>query len=54
MFLMDNVEDIFPCYSHIQFLHKKVRHAWYNPQTLQTGPSVDCILEQGLTVLPKL
>jgi hypothetical protein len=48
------VDDILPCYGHIQLLHKKVRQAWYNPRTLQSGPLVDRILERGLTVLPKL
>ncbi len=48
------MDDNLPCYGHIQLLHKKVHQAWYNPQTLQSGPSVDCILERGLTVLPKL
>ena len=28
--------------------------AWTNPRTLQSGPSVECILEKGLTVFPKL
>jgi hypothetical protein len=33
---------------------KKVRQAWFNPRTLKSGPSVECILKKGLTVLPKL
>jgi hypothetical protein len=53
-FLTDNTDDILPCYGHIQLLHKKVRQAWYNPRTLQSGPTVDRILERGLLVLPKL
>ena len=28
--------------------------AWTNPRTLQSGPSVERILEKGLTVFPKL
>ncbi len=47
-------DDILPCYSHIRLLHRKIRQAWYNPRTLTSGPSVDRILEKGLTVLPKL
>jgi hypothetical protein len=47
-------DDILPCYGHIQLLHKKVQQAWFNPRTLMFGPSVDRILEKGLTVLPKL
>ena len=51
---MECADDIIPCYGHIQLLHKKVRQAWFNPRTLMSGPSVDRILEKGLTVLPKL
>jgi hypothetical protein len=50
----DDADNVLPCYGHIQLLHKKVRQAWFNPRTLQSGPSVDHILERGLTVLPKL
>ena len=53
-FATDSADDILPCYGHIQLLHKKVRQAWFNPRTLQSGPLVDRILEKGLTVLPKL
>ena len=53
-FATDVADDILPCYGQIQLLHKKVRQAWFNPRTLQSGPSVDRILEKGLTVLPKL
>jgi hypothetical protein len=53
-FPTDNADDVLPCYRHIQLLHKKVQQAWYNPRTLQSGPSVNCILERGLLVLPKL
>ncbi len=28
--------------------------AWHNPYTLQAGPSVERILEKGMTVFPKL
>ncbi len=35
-------------------MHKKVRMAWHNPRTLQSGPSVECILEKGMSVFPKL
>jgi hypothetical protein len=48
------VDNVLPCYSSIQLLHKKVRQAWFNPVTLQLGPSIEHILEKGLTVLPKL
>jgi hypothetical protein len=53
-FPTEDANDVLPCYSHIQLLHKKVRQAWYNPRTLQSGPSINRILEKGLTVLPKL
>jgi hypothetical protein len=53
-FPMDNADNVLPCYGHIQLLHKKVRQARYNPRTLQSGPSIDRILERGLSVLPKL
>ncbi len=53
-FASKSTDDILPCYGHIQLLHKKVRQAWYDPRPLQSGPSVDRILEKGLTVLPKL
>ena len=47
-------DDVLPCYGSIQLLHKKVKSAWMNPRTLQSGPSVERILEKGLTVFPKL
>ena len=53
-FPTEDIDDVLPCYGHIQLMHKKVRQAWYNPRTLQSGPSVDRILEKGLAVLPKL
>jgi hypothetical protein len=53
-FPTEDADNVLPCYSHIQLLHKKVRQAWFNPHTLQSGPSVDRILEKGLTILPKL
>ncbi len=31
-----------------------MRQAWYNPRTLQSGPSIERILEKGLAVIPKL
>jgi hypothetical protein len=49
------VEDnVLPCYGAIQLLHKKVKTAWYDPRTLQSGPSVERILEKGMAVFPKL
>jgi hypothetical protein len=53
-FTTESTDDILPCYSSIQLLHKKVRQAWFNPRTLQSGPSVERILERGLLVFPKL
>jgi hypothetical protein len=53
-FATDSADDILPCYGHIQLLHKKVCQAWFNPRTLQSGPSVNRILKKGLIVLPKL
>jgi hypothetical protein len=53
-FPTEDTDNVLPCYSHIQLLHKKVQQAWFNPHTLQSGPSVDRIFEKGLTVLPKL
>ncbi len=47
-------DDVLPCYGTIQLLHKKVKTAWHNPRTLQSGPSVERILEKGLMVFPKL
>jgi hypothetical protein len=46
--------DVLPCYGSIQLLHKKVKQSWFNPRTLQSGPSVERILKRGLTVIPKL
>ena len=54
MFSPEVEDDVLPCYGTIQLLHKKVKMAWTNPCTLQSGPSVECILEKGLTVFPKL
>ena len=53
-FPTEDADDVLPCYGHIQLIHKKVKKTWYNPRTLQSGPSVDRILEKGLAVLPKL
>ena len=47
-------DDVLPCYGAIQLLHRKIKMAWTNPRTLQSGPSVERILEKGITVLPKL
>ena len=47
-------DDVLPCYGTIQLLHRKVTAAWTNPRTQQSGPSVERILEKGLTVFPKL
>jgi hypothetical protein len=47
-------DDVLPCYGAIQLLHKKITMAWTNTRTQQSGPSVERILEKGLTVLPKL
>jgi hypothetical protein len=38
----------------IIFLHRRVLDAWVNQCTLQSGPSVDRILEKGLPIFPKL
>ncbi len=38
----------------IIFLHRQVLDAWVNRCTLQSGPSVDRILEKGLPIFPKL
>jgi hypothetical protein len=53
-FSIDVADDVLPCYGSIQLLHKKVCQSWYNPRTLQSGPSVEQILERGLIVIPKL
>jgi hypothetical protein len=53
-FSTDVADNVLPCYGSIQLLHKKVHQAWYNPLTLQSGPSIECILEKGLAVIPKL
>jgi hypothetical protein len=47
-------DDVIPCYGAIQLLHKKIKMAWTNTRTLQSGPLVERILEKGLAVLPKL
>jgi hypothetical protein len=47
-------DNVLSCYGTIQLLHKKVKMAWTDPHTLQSGPSVERILEKGLTVFPKL
>jgi hypothetical protein len=52
--LTDVADDVLPCYSSIQLLHKMVCQAWYNLGTLQSGPSIERILEKGLAVIPKL
>jgi hypothetical protein len=53
-FLPEIEDDFLPCYGTIQLLHKKVRMAWHNPRTLQSGPLVERSLEKGMTVFPKL
>jgi hypothetical protein len=42
------------CYQDIQLVHCKVCQWWTNPRTHVSGPSVERILEKGLTVFPKL
>ncbi len=44
----------YPATAAFNFFHKKIRQSWYNPRTLQSGPSVERILKQELTVIPKL
>jgi hypothetical protein len=53
-FLIDIADNVLPCYGSIQLLHRKVRQAWYNPRTLQSGPLVNRIIEKGVSVIPKL
>ncbi len=53
-FSTESADNVLPCYSSIQLLHKKVCLAWFNPRTLQSGLSVERILERGLLVFPKL
>ncbi len=53
-FLPEIEDDVLPCYGSIQLLHKKIQQAWFNLRTLQSGPSVERILEKGMAVFPKL
>ena len=55
-FSTDVVDGILPCYSAIQLIHKKVRvrQAWLNPRTLQSGPLVERIIDKSFNVFPKL
>jgi hypothetical protein len=53
-FTMESTNNVLPSYSSIQLLHKKVHQAWFNPRTLQSGLSVEHILEHGLLVFAKL
>ncbi len=53
-FTMESANNVLPCYSSIQLLHKKVWQAWFNPRTLQSGSTVKHILKHGLLVFPKL
>jgi hypothetical protein len=47
-------KDVLLCYQDIQLVHRKVRQGWTNPRTHVSGPSVERILEKGLSVFPKL
>ncbi len=47
-------EDVILCFSEIQQLHKKVVQSWYNMHNQTLGPSVERILDRGLTIFPKL
>ncbi len=53
-FTTESTDNVLPCYNSIQLLHKKIWQAWFNPRTLQSGPSVERILERGLLIFPKL
>ncbi len=47
-------KDVLLCYRDIQQVHKKVHQDWINPHMQISAPSVECILEKGLLVFPKL
>ena len=49
-----SLEDTLVCFGEIQQIHRKVLQSWYNPRTLVSGPSIECILEKGLQAFLKL
>jgi hypothetical protein len=46
--------EVITCHNDIILLHRRVMDMWVNPITQQRGPSVECILDKGLPVFPKL
>jgi hypothetical protein len=40
--------------SYSAMANRKVEQSWFNTRTQTSGPSVERILERGLTVFPKL
>jgi hypothetical protein len=47
-------EDVLLSYGKIIQVYRKVEQSWFNTCTQTSGPSVERILERGLTVFPKL
>jgi hypothetical protein len=45
---------VIMCFNDIILMHRQVLDMWVNPRTMQSGPSVDRILDKGLAVFPKL
>jgi hypothetical protein len=45
---------VITCFNDIVLMHQRVLDMWVNPQTMQSGPSVDRILDKGLVVFLKL
>ncbi len=53
-FSIKSSDDVLLCYRDIQQVHKKVLQGWFNPCSHSYGPSIERILECGLTVFPRL
>jgi hypothetical protein len=45
---------VIKCFNDIVLMHRRVLDTWADPRTLQSGSSMDRILDKGLLVLPKL
>jgi hypothetical protein len=45
---------VITCFNDIFLMHQRVLDMRFNPHTMQSGPSVDRILDKSLVMFPKL
>ena len=49
-----NIEDVVMCYNDIILGHAKITELWYNSYNHTSGPQVDKIIQNSLSVFPRL